>query len=69
MSETVLGEKIVVVSRLCKGCAICVDFCPMEVLEMSNATKPIPVLKDAQKCTRCAVCEIMCPDFAIYVVK
>jgi len=69
MTETVLEQKIVVVSRLCKGCAICVDFCPMKVLEMSNSTKSIPILKNSQKCTKCAVCEIMCPDFAIFVVK
>ena len=69
MTETVLDQKVIVVGRLCKGCGICVDFCPMKVLEMPNTTKLIPILKNPQKCTKCGVCEIMCPDFAIFVVK
>lgn len=70
MNETVSDqEKVIVVERLCKGCGICVDFCPTKVLEMSNTTKSIPILRKPQKCVKCAVCEIMCPDFAIFVVK
>jgi len=69
MNETVLDQRVVVVGRLCKGCKICVDFCPMKALEMSGGTKPMPVLMNPQKCTRCGVCEMMCPDFAIFVVK
>ena len=69
MGEIALEHKVVIVSRLCKGCGICVDFCPMKVLEMCNASKSAPVVKDETKCTRCGVCEIMCPEFAIFVVK
>jgi 2-oxoglutarate ferredoxin oxidoreductase subunit delta len=69
MTETVLDKKVVIVGRLCKGCGICVDFCPMKVLEMSDAPKSIPVMKSELKCTKCEVCEIMCPEFAIFVVK
>jgi len=69
MAEIALKRKVVIVSRLCKGCGICVDFCPMKVLEISNTSKLAPVLKDEMKCTRCGVCEIMCPEFAIFVVK
>ena len=69
MAKVVFEQKLDVVTRLCKGCGICVDFCPMRVLEMSTAAKSIPILKDEEKCTKCGVCEIMCPDFAIFVVK
>jgi len=69
MTEIVLDQKVVVVERLCKGCGICADFCPMKVLEMSNEPKPTPILKNEERCTKCAVCEIMCPDFAIFVVR
>jgi 2-oxoglutarate ferredoxin oxidoreductase subunit delta len=69
MAKVVFEQKVDVVTRFCKGCGICVDFCPMKVLEMSNATKSIPILKNEEKCTKCGVCEIMCPDFAIFVVK
>jgi 2-oxoglutarate ferredoxin oxidoreductase subunit delta len=69
MTETVLVHKIVVVDRLCKGCGICVDFCPFKVLEMSIAPNSRVVVKNEIKCTKCGVCEIMCPDFAIFVVR
>lgn len=69
MIEVALDQKVVVVGRLCKGCGICVDFCPMKVLEMSNEPKSTPLMKNELKCTKCRVCEIMCPDFAIFVVK
>ena len=69
MTEFVLDQKVMVVGRLCKGCGICVDFCPMKVLEMSNEPKSTPVLRDEQRCTKCVVCEIMCPEFAIFVVR
>ena len=70
MNETVSDQqKVIVVWRLCKGCRICVDFCPTRVLEMSNTPKSIPVLKNPRKCVKCEACEMLCPDSAIFVVK
>jgi 2-oxoglutarate ferredoxin oxidoreductase subunit delta len=48
----------------CKGCAICVEFCPTDVLAMDNA---YPVVVNAAACTRCQLCDLRCPDFAITV--
>lgn len=48
----------------CKGCEICVAFCPKNVLAMENG-KAIVVRAD--DCTGCQFCEIYCPDFAITV--
>jgi 2-oxoglutarate ferredoxin oxidoreductase subunit delta len=50
----------------CKGCAICVEFCPQDVLEMQNG---IAHVRDLQACTACGLCELRCPDFAISVQK
>jgi 2-oxoglutarate ferredoxin oxidoreductase subunit delta len=49
----------------CKGCGLCVDYCNLGVLEMDGA---LPRVVDAEKCSRCLLCEAICPDFAIRVV-
>jgi 2-oxoglutarate ferredoxin oxidoreductase subunit delta len=52
----------------CKGCHICVEFCPTNVLEMHpNGNYPIVVAQE--KCTACHFCDTHCPDLAIVVKK
>jgi NAD-dependent dihydropyrimidine dehydrogenase PreA subunit len=48
----------------CKGCGLCVEYCNRGVLEMRDA---LPVVLQAEKCSRCLMCEVICPDFAITV--
>lgn len=48
----------------CKGCGICVAFCPTKVLEMKNEKVTIV---DIDKCIKCGLCELRCPDYAIYL--
>ncbi len=50
----------------CKGCDICVQVCPKDVLIMENF---IAKVKDLDSCTGCMLCEQLCPDFAIVVHK
>ena len=50
----------------CKGCGICVTFCPKHVLELDAEEKAIAVRPD--DCICCQLCEYRCPDFAIEVV-
>ena len=49
----------------CKGCGICVEFCPGKVLELNEQGKSTVVRED--DCIRCGFCELHCPDFAIVV--
>lgn len=48
----------------CKGCGICVAFCPKNVLEIKSGKVDI---KDIESCIQCGQCELRCPDFAIYL--
>ena len=49
----------------CKGCGICVSFCPKQVIALNDQDKATVV--DADNCTVCRLCEMRCPDLAIAV--
>lgn len=52
------------IRKTCKGCGICVDFCPTEVLAMNGN---LVCVVNLDKCTGCQFCDLRCPDFAIQV--
>ncbi len=47
----------------CKGCGICVAFCPKQVLALDEDEKAVAV--NPQDCICCRLCEHRCPDLAI----
>lgn len=49
----------------CKGCGICVAFCPKKVLELDRKDKAVAARPE--DCICCKLCELRCPDFAIEV--
>jgi 2-oxoglutarate ferredoxin oxidoreductase subunit delta len=55
----------------CKGCGFCVQYCPTKALEMSpdynNKGYHPPKVRDEEDCRDCKFCEIVCPEFAIFV--
>jgi 2-oxoglutarate ferredoxin oxidoreductase subunit delta len=51
----------------CKGCGLCIEFCPTQVFEADDEGRPVVVYPG--KCTGCSWCEWHCPDFAISVKR
>ena len=65
---------VVVINReSCKGCAFCVEFCPLDALELEKGYNAKgyhpPFLARPEKCNGCDMCGLMCPDFSIYGFK
>ena len=67
--------RVVISKDKCKGCRWCVEFFPKAVLETGaefNAKAyHYPRVKAGKEdaCIACGMCEMVCPDFAIYVVE
>ncbi|MDR2669150.1 MAG: 4Fe-4S binding protein [Desulfovibrio sp.] len=47
----------------CKGCGICVAFCPRKALHLVGEKCTV----DPVRCVLCGLCELYCPDLAITV--
>lgn len=66
--------RIEVDDNYCKGCGLCVDACPQDIIELDqehiNAKGYHPArLINQPECTGCTSCAIMCPDMAITVYR
>jgi 2-oxoglutarate ferredoxin oxidoreductase subunit delta len=69
-SVTVPKGDVIIIEDRCKGCGFCVEYCPKEVLVMSEGFNrkgyhPPEVVKSGE-CVNCNLCEMICPDFAIF---
>ena len=57
--------RVRVYGQWCKGCGLCIAFCPQNVFEMDSDHRP--VVAHPERCVACQWCVIHCPDFAILV--
>jgi len=72
-----MAKGIVVIDEdRCKGCGLCVTFCPQHVLRLAegrfNPKGYTPVeVANPEACTGCATCALVCPDvvFTVYRQK
>ncbi len=51
----------------CKGCGICVAFCPQEVLGLDDEEKA--VVLHPENCNLCGMCELRCPEIAVEIIQ
>ncbi|UCF77780.1 MAG: ferredoxin family protein [Candidatus Eiseniibacteriota bacterium] len=62
--------KVHIIKERCKGCGFCIEYCPRDVLGLSDEFNskgyhfPVAVNEDA--CVSCKLCDLLCPEFAIY---
>lgn len=65
--------RIVVNEAYCKGCELCVDACPQDVIGLAEvritAKGYHPAELIAMGCTGCGICAVVCPESAIEVYR
>ena len=59
--------RVTIFGTWCKGCGICIEFCPQGVFESNGQGRPI--IAFPEKCTACHWCDTHCPDMAITVQR
>jgi 2-oxoglutarate ferredoxin oxidoreductase subunit delta len=57
--------RVTIFGTWCKGCGICIEFCPQGVFEPNGEGRP--VVGKPERCTACHWCDTHCPDLAITV--
>jgi 2-oxoglutarate ferredoxin oxidoreductase subunit delta len=69
----IIEVEIDTIPERCKGCGICVELCPKDVLEYDtklnmHGAHPPRVAK-IENCVGCGLCEEVCGDLAIFLRK
>ncbi|MGD0949927.1 MAG: ferredoxin family protein [Candidatus Binatia bacterium] len=67
---------ITVDAQRCKGCALCIEFCPKKVIvtsrDLNSAGYYAAEFVNADGkggCTGCAICGLVCPEVVIEVFR
>ena len=67
--------QVFIIPERCKGCNICIQFCPQQVLQTSAKTNskgyhyPQVAQDKEQPCVHCEFCTMICPEFAIFTTE
>ena len=67
--------RISVDDSFCKGCGLCVDACPVHIIELDENTitakgyHPAHCIEPGQRARAARSCATMCPDVAITVER
>ena len=72
---TIPHGRVHIIEDRCKGCGFCVEYCPKKVLVLSDRFNrkgyhpPEVIENKTGDCVNCNLCEMICPDFAIFAVE
>ncbi|MFH1878230.1 MAG: ferredoxin family protein [Candidatus Omnitrophota bacterium] len=65
-------KKIKIDKQRCKGCGLCVNVCPGQVLILSGEVNKkgfrYAVAERPENCTGCGLCYVICPDCGIEII-
>lgn len=67
--------QVYLIPERCKGCELCVNFCPLGVLQLSQETNtkgyhfPTIITGKENACIHCEFCTLICPEFAIFTLS
>lgn len=67
--------QIYLIPQRCKGCGLCIQFCPRQVLRESPETNGkgyhCPEIAPGKEgaCVHCEFCAMVCPEFAIFTLE
>jgi len=68
-----MSGRIEIDQEMCKGCEICISFCPKKLISLSdkfNSAGYIPAnFNENGECTGCGSCALVCPEVAIEVYR
>lgn len=58
--------KIKILEERCKGCGLCIEFCPKRALVLSDRRNllgyKVVGWNSREKCNQCGICYLMCPE-------
>ena len=64
---------IQITGERCKGCALCIEFCPRDCISLSEELNLkgyfVAAFDESRDCNACRNCALMCPDACIEVSK
>lgn len=73
MTESKVKGHIKINQELCKGCQLCIFFCPKKSITQSDKVNAggyfAAQLRKDSDCTGCATCAVVCPEVIIEVYR
>ena len=64
---------VIVDTESCKGCEVCIEACPQDVLTLYHAVNSrgynYCYMEDPEACTGCSNCAVVCPDTCLEVYR